>query len=191
MIQFDPVRHEYWEGGVRLPSVTEILKRVGLLDTKGFSRESANFGTAVHDATAEIDLGQKRLEDFEGDPMYTYLKAWIRFKEARHPEILEVEQIVGGVEVGCAGTLDRLVLLPWDPRPCVIDLKTGKAKLWHPLQLAGYCYAAQKEYRRMAVYINGYGAFRTEEFREDERDQRIFRGALDFMNRELSAGHRI
>ena len=190
MIQFDPVRHEYWEGGVRLPSVTEILKRVGLLDTKGFSRKSADFGTAVHEATAQIDLGQNTLEDYEGDPKYRYLKAWELFKEGRHPVILEVEQIVGGVEVGCAGTLDRLALFPWDPRPWVIDIKTGKQKLWHPLQLAGYCYAAQKEYRMMAVYIDGHGVFRAEEYRE-ERYLRIFKGALDFINSELQAGRRI
>jgi len=73
-----------------LRSVTEILKRVGLLDTKGFSRESANFGTEVHEATT------------------------------------------------------------------LVDLKKGKAKLWHPVQLAGYCYAAQKEYQRMVVHINGW-----------------------------------
>ena len=190
MIEFDPIRHEYREGGVRLPSVTEALKRVGLLDTGGFSRKSADFGTAVHEATALIDLGQKTVEEYEDDPMYRYLKAWELFKEIHHPVILEVEQIVGGVEVGCAGTLDRLALFPWDPRPCVIDLKTGKTKLWHPVQLAGYCYAAQKEYRRMAVYIDGYGVFRAEEYRE-ERDQRIFKGALDFINSELQAGHRI
>ena len=190
MIEFDPIRHKYREGGVRLHSVTEILKRVGLLDTKGFSRESADFGTAVHEATALIDLGRQTIKDFEDDRMYHYIKAWELFKEMHHPEMLEVEQIVGGVDVGCAGTLDRLALVPWDPRPCVIDLKTGKAKLWHPLQLAGYCYAAQKEYRRMAVYIDGHGVFRAEEYRE-ERDLRIFKGALDFINSELQAGRRI
>ena len=191
MIEFDPIRHEYREDGVVLPSVTQVLKRVGLLDTKGFSRRSANFGTAVHDATALIDLGQKTVEEYEDDPRYRYLKAWVLFKEIHHPVILEVEQIVGGVEVGCAGTLDRLALFPWDPRPCVIDLKTGKAKLWHPLQLAGYCYAAQEDYRRMAVYIDSHGFFWTEEYREDSRDLRIFRGALDFINSELQAGRGI
>ena len=190
VIEFDAMKHEYTEDGVVLPSVTEILKRVGLLDTKGFNRKSADFGTAVHEATVLIDLGQKTVEEYEDDPRYRYLKAWELFKETHHPVVLEVEQIVGGVEVGCAGTLDRLALFPWDSRPCVIDIKTGKAKPWHPVQLAGYCYAAQKEYRRMAVYIDGYGVFRAEEYQE-ERDRRIFKGALDFINSELQAGRRI
>jgi hypothetical protein len=177
VIEFDPVRHEYWEGGVKLPSVTQILHRVGLADTG--SRRAANFGSAVHRATAEIDLGQKTLKDYEDDPRYRYLQAWIRFKEARYPEILEVEAIVGGLEVGCAGTLDRLVLLPWDTRSTIIDLKTGKRKLWHPLQLAGYNFASQQDYRRMCVYLNGSGMFHTEQFQEDERDRRIFKGSLE------------
>jgi CRISPR/Cas system-associated exonuclease Cas4 (RecB family) len=190
MIDFDPIRHEYREGGVLLPSVTEILKRVGLIDFRGSSRGPADFGTAVHEATALIDRGEKTLEDYATFDTYKYLEAWCLFNETYHPVILEVEQIVGGVEVGCAGTLDRLVLFPWDPRPCVVDLKTGKAKPWHAVQLAGYCYATQKEYRRMTVYIDGYGVFRAEEYRE-ERDLRIFKGALDFINSELQAGRRI
>ena len=71
-----------------------------------------------------------------------------------------------------------------------IDLKTGKAKLWHPVQLAGYCFTAQKEYRRMAVYIYGSGVFRAEKYRE-ERDIRIFKGALEFINSELQACRQI
>ncbi|HEC61795.1 MAG TPA: hypothetical protein ENI27_06015 [bacterium] len=190
MIEFDPIRHEYFEGGVLLPSVTQVLQRVGILDTKGFSRKSGNFGTAVHEATALIDLGEKTVEDYEDDPKYNYLRAWVLFKQIHHPEIMEIEQIVGGVEVGCAGTLDRLVLFPWDPRPWVIDLKTGKTRLWHPVQLAGYCFAAQREYRRMVVYIDGCGKFRAKTCRE-VRDHRIFKGALDFINSELQAGRRI
>jgi len=124
MISYDPPLHQYPEDGVVLPSVTEILKRGGLLNTRGFSRESANFGTEVNEATT------------------------------------------------------------------LIDLKTRKAKIGHPLQMAGYCSAAQKEYGRIAVYIDGNCVFREEEYRE-ERGLRFFKGALDFINSGLAAGHRI
>jgi len=72
----------------------------------------------------------------------------------------------------------------------LIDLKTGKAKLWHPLQMAGYCSAAQKEYGRIAVYIDGNCVFRAEEYRED-RGLGFFKGALDFVNSEPPAARRI
>jgi len=95
-----------------------------------------------------------------------------------------------GERKAAIGETARLALFRWDPRSCMVDLKTGKARLWHPPQLAGYFYAAQKEYRRMAVYIDGHGVFRAEEYRE-ERDLRIFKRTLYFINSELQAGHRI
>jgi hypothetical protein len=42
----------------------------------------------------------------------------------------------------------------------------------------------------MAVYIDGHGVFRAEEYRE-ERGLRIFKGAMDFVNSELPAARRI
>ena len=75
------------------------------------------------------------------------------------------------------------MLFPWDPRPWVLDIKTGKEKLWHPVQLAGYCFAAQREYRRMIVYIDGCGKFRAKVCKE-ERDIRIFKDALAYINRK-------
>ena len=77
-IRFNAALHEYLaEDGTRLPSVTEILKRVGIIDTAGLSREAARFGTAVHEATAAIDRGEKSLQDYAAnDPMQPYLRAW-------------------------------------------------------------------------------------------------------------------
>ncbi len=188
VIEFDAMKHEYTEEGVVLPSVTQILKRVGLLDTKGFSRASADFGTAVHEATALIDLGEKTLEDYATFDTYKYLEAWCLFKEHHRVQILEVEQIVGGLQVGVAGTIDRLALV--EGLLCVVDLKSGKEKLWHPAQLAGYVYAMQGRCARVAVYLNRSGWFTLKQFQE-ERDERVFKGALDFINSELKAGRRI
>jgi len=95
-----------------------------------------------------------------------------------------------GERKAAIGETARLALFRWDPRSCVVHLKTGKAKFWHPLQLAGNFYAEQKEYRRMAVSIDGHGVFRAEKYRE-ERDLRIFKRAPDFIDSELQAGRRI
>jgi hypothetical protein len=188
MIEFDPVRHEYWEGGVRLPSVTEILKRVNLIDKAGFSREAAAFGSAIHEASALIDRGEKTLENYATFDTYKYLEAWCLFKEHHRVQILEIERILGSVEVGCAGTIDRLALV--EGLLCVVDLKSGKEKPWHSVQLAGYVYAMQGHCARVAVYLTRHGWFTLEQFQED-RDGRVFKGSLDFINKELAAGHRI
>jgi hypothetical protein len=178
-IRFNAERHEYLaEDGTRLPSVTEILKRVGIIDTAGFSRKAADFGTSVHQATAAIDRGELRMEDYAAqDPRRPYLRAWELFKRLRIVQILHIEQIVGGLEVGCAGTLDRLVLLKGGGEPVVLDLKTGKERLWHRGQLAGYVVAAGRILRRMAVYLQPSGYAHGIEFTE-EGDLRAFRGAL-------------
>jgi len=181
-ISFNEELHEYRaEDGTRLPSVTEILRRVQIIDTAGFSRAAADFGKAVHEATARIDRGEGSLEDYEADdPMMPYLEAWQIYKDCYVAEILQIEQIVGSLEVGCAGTLDRLVLLKGVGYPVVIDLKTGKEKLWHRAQLGGYVVAAGKPYRRMAVYLREYGYANAIEFKE-ENDIIAFRGALEWV----------
>ena len=181
-IRFNAALHEYLaEDGTRLPSVTEILKRVGIIDTAGFSRKAADFGTSVHQATAAIDRGERRLEDYAAeDPRQPYLKAWDLFKRLRVVQILHIEQIVGGLEVGCAGTLDRLVLLKDGGAPVVLDLKTGKERLWHRAQLGGYVVAAGRALRRMAVYLHPTGYANGIEFKE-ERDLRAFKSALDWV----------
>jgi hypothetical protein len=181
-IRFNAALHEYRaEDGTRLPSVTEILKRVGIIDTAGFSRKAADFGSSVHQATAAIDRGERRLEDYAAEePRQPYLRAWQVFKECYVARILHIEQIVGGLEVGCAGTLDRLVLLKGGGEPVVLDLKTGKEKHWHRAQLGGYVVVAGKPYRRMAVYLDQRGWPNAVEFKE-ERDIRAFQGALEWV----------
>jgi hypothetical protein len=181
-ISFNAERHEYRaEDGTRLPSVTEILKRVGIIDTAGFSRKAADFGTSVHQATAAIDRGERSLEDYAAeDPRQPYLKAWELFKRLRVSQVLCVEQIVGSLELGCAGTLDRLVLLKGGGAPVVLDLKTGKERLWHRAQLGGYVVASGRPYRRMAVYLHENGYANGIEFKE-ERDLRAFQSALEWV----------
>lgn len=128
-----------------------------------------------------IDRGERRLEDYAAEhPMQPYLRAWQVFKEVYVVQILHIEQIVGGLEVGCAGTLDRLVLLKDGGEPVVIDLKTGREKLWHRAQLGGYVVAAGKPYRRMGVYLHENGYPNGIEFKE-ERDIRAFQGALEWV----------
>ena len=54
-LQFRAEDHSYHVNGVRLPSVTEILKDVGLIDTTFFAPEHAERGTRVHEATVFWD----------------------------------------------------------------------------------------------------------------------------------------
>jgi len=69
------------------------------------------------------------------------------------------------------------VLLKDGREPVVLDLKTGKERLWHRAQLGGYVVAAGRLFRRMAVYLHHTGYANGIEFKE-EGDIRAFREAL-------------
>lgn len=127
-IQFDEEKHEYSVDGVKVPSVSEILlplsaDRYGKIDPFVL-KAAAEKGTAVHEATRQIDYGFKPEEDFITSP---YIKAYYMFLMEVNPEWEMIENVVGYVRVPgeiplYAGTIDRYGKI--DGKPCVVDIKT-------------------------------------------------------------------
>ena len=79
VVQFDESAHVYTVARVQRPSVTQILKDAGLIDTTWYTDEARERGRAVHLATQFLDE-----DDLDWDtvlPQYGgYLAAWERFK---------------------------------------------------------------------------------------------------------------
>lgn len=90
------------------------------------SKLSAAVGTALHTATEHHDLGTGHRPPAPWD---LHVDAWAGALAAHGIEVVPgwIERIVVNPEVGCAGTLDRLVRLP-DGRVVVLDIKTGVDK---------------------------------------------------------------
>ena len=88
------------------------------------SKLSAAVGTALHLATEHHDLGTGHRPP---DPWGAHVDAWAAALVDHGITVLPewVESVVVNTAVGCAGTLDRLVMLP-DGRVVVLDIKTGK-----------------------------------------------------------------
>lgn len=88
------------------------------------SKLSAAIGTALHLATEHHDLGTGHRPP---DPWGAHVDAWANALDVHGITVLPewVESVVVNTAVGCAGTLDRLVMLP-DGRIVVLDIKTGK-----------------------------------------------------------------
>ena len=88
------------------------------------SKLSAAVGTALHLATEHHDLGTGHRPP---DPWGAHVDAWANALDVHGITVLPewVESVVVNTAVGCAGTLDRLVMLP-DGRIVVLDIKTGK-----------------------------------------------------------------
>lgn len=128
IIDFNEEKHEYSVGGVKVPSVSEILApisadRYSQID-KFVLKNAAERGTAVHAATRAIDYGFAPEEDFS---ISAYLKAYYMFLREVKPEWEMIEQIVWysrylGDTPLYAGTVDRFGKI--DGKPCVVDIKT-------------------------------------------------------------------
>lgn len=93
-------------------------------------------GTQVHEQVADILTGGHPQPTEETAP---YIYAYSAFLAKERPEYLAVEQRVVHPKARYGGTLDFIARLPRFPKHVVLgDIKTGKPKESHRLQLAGY-----------------------------------------------------
>ena len=198
-LAFDAATHTYTLDGLVVPSVTQILKAVGLID---FSHvplhilaKALDRGTQVHravhfwnDRDLDVDRFAREFPDYA-----PYLDGWRRFCEQRHFVPFVSEHRVASRLHQCAGTLDCLGLL--DGEAVLLDFATG-----HPhdvakdLQTAAY-YALATEWRaedpildafwsqqpvirRHAVALKRTGTFTIETY-SNQRDYRTFLALLE------------
>lgn len=173
--------HTYYLGERVLPSITGILKAVCYVDTTWYTEEARNRGSHVHKA---IHFLNKRTLDWDSvlDAYLGYVMAYERFRKdwnflvtvhelaMYHPELL-----FGGTPDAIGTVLDRI--------PAIVEFKTGQVMKWTALQTAGQellirVAEPQKNirYRRWGVTLNADGTYdKPIEFKEFERDERVFR----------------
>lgn len=136
--RFDARRHEYVDlrTGVVVRSITQLLKRAGLVDDKFYTRASRDRGTAVHDLCAAYDLGA--LDPDECDSEFRgYLRAHVKAIALLRPTMLAVEEPVIHPTLGFAGRPDRVVKIAGVVG--VLELKSGPLTRAHPIQCAMQC----------------------------------------------------
>ncbi|MDA8112095.1 MAG: PD-(D/E)XK nuclease family protein [Nitrospiraceae bacterium] len=173
-LQFRAEDHSYHVNGVRLPSVTEILKDVGLIDTTHFKPEHAERGTTVHEATQFWDeTGME--DDTIPEELLGYLEGWKKFREETGFEPSHIEQSFYSPQ-GYAGTVDRIGKTH-KINPILLDIKTGPKQGWHRLQLAAYALMAKHELRipiweYWGVHLKRDGKYSVETYKsiEDSAD---------------------
>ena len=144
-IDFDAEKHEYSVDGEKIPSVSEILnplnaERYGLLNAMVL-QEAARRGTAVHEATEQIDY---ELEPDEDPEIEGYVNAYYQFLFDHDADWLMIEQIVPyyrceGEPPIYAGTVDRFGWV--DDELAVVDIKTY-ASMSTEAQLTASCQTA-------------------------------------------------
>ena len=169
LVQFDQAAHVYTVAGVQRPSVTQILKDAGLIDTSWYTEEARERGRAVHLATQFLDENDLDWETVLPQ-YYGYVAAWERFKQESHFTIsrdsegkLLIEYLLFQPVSGYCGMLDRVGAI--GTTEYLIDIKTGDPQDWHGYQLAGYsqCLPNPHSRKRMTVHLRANGSYSTRE----------------------------
>ncbi len=131
VLQFDPVGHIYTLDGVRIPSVTTVLKPLYNFDgiPAAVLNAKAALGTAVHRACELLDMDDLDEESDAGRaalaPLAGYLAGYKRFKADKRLSIVANEQRLYHPVHRYAGTIDRRYAMEghvWD-----VDLKSTVA----------------------------------------------------------------
>ena len=178
---FNEAKHTYTlADGTKLPSVTKVMVRAGIIDTSHYDEWARNRGTQVHDMLQYYDDGELD-ESSVDERIKPMLHAWQSFMEHSGAEVIENETPLYHPHYLYGGKLDRL--LRFNGKLHVTEIKTGQPAFWHPLQTAAYAeaYATMKgldePLKRIAIYLSDKGKYKLRKHLEPT-DFQVFTGAL-------------
>lgn len=136
-IDFDSEKHIYRHRGMKLPSVTQIMRPMNLLLYSGISADTlataAGRGSRAHEQVeAIVKYG---VVEFDEDTK-PYIDAFMTFQKMARPTWLASEYMVYHKQMRYAGTIDLIGLVGKDDGTGVdvIDLKTTAS--YHPVMLS-------------------------------------------------------
>jgi len=182
---FDQATHSYERDGVRLPSVTQVLKSVGIIDPEKYAPGSAARGTAVHLACQYLDEGDLD-ESTIPTPLAGYLEAYRKFLADTGWKWTGIEQQMAHPTLAYAGTLDRIA------PDLILDIKSGQPEPSHKWQLAGYAmmFPSPLKLTRFALYLASDGRYSIKEFPRQEypSDATVFLSALNIAKAKAANG---
>lgn len=155
IIEFNEELHEYRIGGILTPSVSQILKAMGLMEAFRHNETSLNNGTAIHKALELHDLGTLDYSSLD-NRLKKCITLWDNFKkDIGITKVIACEHRVAFSNL-FAGTIDRIVQCGKDKM--VLDFKSGNPQNWAALQTAGYAIAYDmancRQYKRCCVKVH-------------------------------------
>jgi len=183
-LTFDEKSHSYFLDGVKLISVTGVLREARLMEYFSGHGMYMDRGTNVHAVTELEDKGALKIEEMP-HPLAGYVDGWKKFKEDMKIEVISSEEPVYHPTYLYAGMLDRRVL--WKNKEAVIDIKSGVSAPWHVLQTIGYAKCFDRPLLRFCLYLGNDGTYSMEEHK-DPSDWDVFRAALALVNWKRKKG---
>lgn len=192
----DEATHFYTYRGNPVPSVTQIMTDVGLIQLNGNKQNidiAGQFGTAVHKTCELWDKGN--LDQSSLDiKLVPYLDCWKNFLFDYKIKILEIELQLYHPTLKFAGTIDRIV--QFNGPICMLDIKSGSTVSQSAeIQLAGYkllyCDVNDISYEkvwRMAVQLVPEGKAKIFTYKQPS-DLNVFISAVNVFNRRVRYGY--
>jgi hypothetical protein len=186
---FDEALHQYSlvddAGGVRvIPSVTQILRDNGFINTDYVKPEDLERGKDVHKITELYDL-DKLDEDTVDESYMGYFEAWKKFKKEKYFSPTAVEVRTWHKTYLYAGTLDRYGLIK--DTHAIIDIKTSETKQkWWGLQLAAYNLCFDVEVNRYSVQLYKDGKYKLTRCQNNKECDHVFLAAMTLRNWKIN-----
>lgn len=188
-LEFDETTHTYKYNGVVIPSVTQIIKKAGLIDLSFVDKEvleyKSDLGTKVHTTTELYD--QNNLDITNLHPILKgYLCAWIKFRTDYNFIPVHIELFTAHPLYKYAGKIDRIGMMSKDI--VQLDIKSGTHHHSYAIQSAGYTelfnYGKAKKdqiKKRFSVYLREDGTYEAKPY-TSPNDIRVFLAALTITN---------
>lgn len=172
-LTFDPENHIYKVNGEVWPSVTQVLKDMGFIDSTWFTEYARERGSLAHLIIKWHCLGI--LDEDTVDPVLRpYLDAWKLFVADTGFVSKQIETPLYDPLRRFAGTPDNVGELY--KIPSVIDYKTGAMSQVTGIQLAGYELLTGKRLKRYGLQLTDKGKYKLTEFK-DRNDRQVFLAA--------------
>lgn len=184
--RFNDETHEYLsvDTGEVFPHITGMLEATGWIDDRWYTEESSDRGTAVHQLTADYDLGALRVTHDEPRTTFRgYLLAHVKAVSIARPRWLAIEEPLVHPVFRFGGRLDR---------DCVVyglrstwEIKSGVPTRSHQVQtalqaimLGHFAGLPPESIGRFCEYVRDKGKFKVErhvERRDFDEAQRVIR----------------
>lgn len=140
-ITLDPDIHEYYVGGRKVHSVTQVLDSGGYIKSTKWGNDYAmERGRAVHLLCHLHDVGMGKDPDKIADEYRPYRDAYLEFLSSTGLKVVQSEKMRYCPTLGFCGTPDKEGHV--QGVPTIVDLKTGEVQAWAALQTAGYAILA-------------------------------------------------
>lgn len=170
--RFNARDHEYIDLETKrvLPHITGMLEKAGLIDSTWFTEESSIRGTAVHQLTADYDLGALDVETCVSRHR-GYLLGHVKAMKILQPEILAVEEPEVHPVYRFGGRPDRVVKIYGILS--VLEIKSAEPAKSHAIQTALQAILVAAKYDltpaalgRYALYLKRDGKFSLEQHKD-------------------------